>query len=147
MNVKPLPERIFGTHWQQAAGWTPETVWKLWRREKFLPLTGIEHRFVQATKCSLHQYAIVHLDWTHTACSCSCIHKEIKSRLKWGNACYNSVKHVLCSSLISKSVKIKIFRAKILSVFCMGVKLGLSHWGRNVSWGCSRIGCWGRFWA
>jgi len=25
----------------------------------------------------------------------------------------------------------------------MGVKLGCSHWGRNVGWGCLRKGCWG----
>ena len=25
---------------------------------------------------------------------------------------------------------------------CMGVKLGRWHWGRNVGWGCLRIGCW-----
>jgi hypothetical protein len=27
----------------------------------------------------------------------------------------------------------------------MGVKLGLSHWGTNIGWGCSRIGCWGGY--
>ena len=29
----------------------------------------------------------------------------------------------------------------------VGVKLGSSHWGKNVGWGFSRIGCWGRYWA
>ena len=29
-----------------------------------------------------------------------------------------------------------IYRTIILLVFCMGVKLGRSHWGRNVGWGC-----------
>jgi hypothetical protein len=28
-------------------------------------------------------------------------------------------------------------------LFCMGVKLGRWHWGRNVGWRCLRIGCWG----
>jgi len=27
--------------------------------------------------------------------------------------------------------------------FCMSVKLGLSHWGRNVGWRCSQIWCLG----
>ena len=27
--------------------------------------------------------------------------------------------------------------------FCMSVKLGRSHWRRNVGWGCLRIGFWG----
>jgi len=39
----------------------------------------------------------------------------MKSRLKSGNACCHSVKYVLCSSLISKNLKIKTFRAK----FCL----------------------------
>jgi hypothetical protein len=36
------------------------------------------------------------------------INEEIKSRLKSGNACYHSVQNLLSSSLLSKSVKIKI---------------------------------------
>jgi hypothetical protein len=28
---------------------------------------------------------------------------------------------------------------------CMGVKLGLTNWGRDAGWGCSRIGYWGRY--
>jgi len=27
-------------------------------------------------------------------------------------------------------------------VLCMGVKLGLSHLGKNIGWGCSKIWCW-----
>ena len=33
------------------------------------------------------------------------IQEEIKSRLKSGNACYNSVKNLLSSSLLSKNLK------------------------------------------
>ena len=33
--------------------------------------------------------------------------EEIKSRLKSGNACYNSVQSLLSSSLLSKNIKIK----------------------------------------
>jgi len=36
------------------------------------------------------------------------IQEEIKSRLKLGNACYNSVQNRLPSSLLSKNLKIKI---------------------------------------
>ena len=36
------------------------------------------------------------------------IQKEIKSRLKLGNACYHSVQNLLSSSLLSKNLKIKI---------------------------------------
>jgi hypothetical protein len=44
------------------------------------------------------------------------IHEEIKSRLKSRNACYHSVQNLLSSSLLSKNVKIKIYRTIILPV-------------------------------
>ena len=48
------------------------------------------------------------------------IQKEIKSRLKLGNACYDSVQNLLSSSLLSKNLKIKIYRTTILSVVLYG---------------------------
>jgi hypothetical protein len=47
--------------------------------------------------------------------------------------------------LLSNNVKIKINRTVIFVNFFMGVKICLSHWGRNIGWGCSRIGCWGGY--
>jgi len=38
------------------------------------------------------------------------IQEEIKSRLKLGNACYYAVQNLLSSSLLSKKLKIKIYR-------------------------------------
>jgi len=40
--------------------------------------------------------------------------EEIKSRLKPGNACYHSVQNLLSSRLLSKNLKIKIYKYKIL---------------------------------
>jgi hypothetical protein len=51
------------------------------------------------------------------------IHEEIKGRLKSGNACHHLVQNLLCSSLLSKSGKIKTCRTKTLPV----VKLDHSH--------------------
>jgi hypothetical protein len=48
------------------------------------------------------------------------VHEEIKSRLKSGNACYHSVQNLLTSNLISKNVKIKIYRTIILPVVLYG---------------------------
>ena len=48
------------------------------------------------------------------------IQEEIKSRLKLGNACYHSVQNLLSSSLLSKNVKIKIYRTVILPVVLYG---------------------------
>ena len=44
------------------------------------------------------------------------IQEEIKSRLKSGNACYHSVQNLFSSSLLSKNLKIKIYRTIILPV-------------------------------
>jgi len=48
------------------------------------------------------------------------IQEEIKSRLKSGNACYNSVQKLLSSSLLPKNLKIKIYRTIILLVVLYG---------------------------
>jgi len=44
------------------------------------------------------------------------IQEEIKSRLELGNACYYSGQNLLSSSLLSKKLKIKIYRTIILPV-------------------------------
>jgi hypothetical protein len=48
------------------------------------------------------------------------IHDEIKSRLNSGNVCYYSVQNLLSSSLISKNLKIKIYRTVVLPVLLYG---------------------------
>ena len=50
--------------------------------------------------------------------------EEIKNRLNSGNACYHSVQNLLSSRLLSKNLKIKIYRTVILPVVWYGVKLG-----------------------
>jgi len=44
------------------------------------------------------------------------IAEEIKSRLRSGNACYYSVQNLFSSRLLSKNLKIKIYRTIILPV-------------------------------
>ena len=46
--------------------------------------------------------------------------EEIKSRLRSGNACCHSVQNLLSSRLLSKNLKIKIYRAIILPVVLYG---------------------------
>ena len=46
----------------------------------------------------------------------NCIQEEIKCRLNSGNACYYSVQNILSSMLLSKNLKIKIYRTIILPV-------------------------------
>ena len=48
------------------------------------------------------------------------ISEEIKSRLRLGNARYNSVQNLLSSRLLSKNLKIKIYRTIILPVVLWG---------------------------
>jgi len=69
----------------------------------------------------------VHLTLTNQ----NSIQEEIKSRLKSRNACYHSVLSLLSSRLLSKNVKIKVYRPIILHVVLYGVKLGHSHLGEE----------------
>ena len=48
------------------------------------------------------------------------IQEEVKCRLKLGNACYYSVQNLLSSRLLSKTLKIKIYRTIILPVVLNG---------------------------
>jgi len=48
------------------------------------------------------------------------IQEESKSRMKSGNACYHSVQNLLSSSLLTKNLKIKIYRTTILPVVLYG---------------------------
>jgi hypothetical protein len=48
------------------------------------------------------------------------IHDEIRSRLNSGNACYQAVQNLLSSRLLSRNVKIKIYKTIILTVVLYG---------------------------
>jgi hypothetical protein len=50
------------------------------------------------------------------------IHHEIKSRLNLGNTCYYSVQNLLSSCLISKNLKIKIYKTVIFPLVLYGCK-------------------------
>jgi hypothetical protein len=52
------------------------------------------------------------------------VQEEIKRRLNSGNACYHSVENLLSSRLLSKNLKIRIYKTIILLVVLYGVKLG-----------------------
>jgi hypothetical protein len=53
------------------------------------------------------------------------IQEKIKRRLNSGNALVNSAQNLLSSSLLSKNIKIRIYKSIILLWFCMGVKVSL----------------------
>jgi hypothetical protein len=48
------------------------------------------------------------------------MHEEIKSRLNLGNACYHSVESLLSSRLLSRKLKVKIYKTIILHVILYG---------------------------
>jgi hypothetical protein len=52
------------------------------------------------------------------------IQEEIKKRLNSGNACYHSVQNFLSFRLMSKNVKVRIYKTTICLWFYMGVKHG-----------------------
>jgi hypothetical protein len=50
----------------------------------------------------------------------NCMQEEIKSRLNLGNACYHSVQSLLSSLLLSRKLKVKIYKTIILPVVLYG---------------------------
>jgi hypothetical protein len=50
----------------------------------------------------------------------NCIHEEIRSRLYSGNACYHTVQNLLSCRLLSRNVKIEIYKTIILPVVLYG---------------------------
>ena len=55
----------------------------------------------------------------------STIAKEIKSRLRSGNACCHSVQNLLSSRLLSKNLKIEIYRTIVLPAVLYGCEAWL----------------------
>jgi hypothetical protein len=50
----------------------------------------------------------------------NCMQEEIKSRLNSGNACYHWVQSLLSSRLLSRNVKVKIYKTIILPLVLCG---------------------------
>jgi hypothetical protein len=50
----------------------------------------------------------------------NCIHEEIKSRLNLGYACYHLVHSLLSSLLLSRNVKVKVYKTIIMQVVLYG---------------------------
>jgi hypothetical protein len=48
------------------------------------------------------------------------MHEYIKNRINSGNACYHSVQSLLSSRLLSRNVKVKIYKTKILPLALYG---------------------------
>jgi hypothetical protein len=60
------------------------------------------------------------------------IQEEIKRRLNLGNACYHSILNLLSSHLLSKNVKINIYKYKILTkVINLAKKMTYEKQSRN----------------
>jgi hypothetical protein len=63
------------------------------------------------------------------------MHENIKSRLNSGNACYHSLQSLLSSRLLSRKLKVKIYKTIIIPV----VLYGCETW--SLTLGCLRTGC------
>jgi hypothetical protein len=69
------------------------------------------------------------------------MHEEIKSRLNSGNACYHSVQSPLSSRLLSRNIKVKIYKTIILPVVLYGCETWSLTLRKSIDWGCLRTGC------
>ena len=69
----------------------------------------------------------------------------MKSRFNSGNSWYQFGPESFIFQSAIKNISTRILRTKIFPLLYSGVKLGLSHWGRNIGWGYLGIGCWGEY--
>jgi hypothetical protein len=82
---------------------------------------GQNHDITIANRCFVNVVQFRYLGMTVT--NQNLTQEEIQKRLNLGNVCYHSVQNFLSSCLLSKKIKIKIYKTIIL--FCRGVKLCL----------------------
>jgi hypothetical protein len=80
--------------------------------------TGQNHHIKAANKSFENVAAFTYLGMTLT--NQNSIHEEIKSRLNLGNVCYHTVQNLLSFTLLSKNVKIKIYKTIILPLILYG---------------------------
>jgi hypothetical protein len=104
-----------------------------------------EHNLRIGTK-SLDSVAKLRCLWT-TLANKNCICEETESRWTQEMPATIHSRSFCLPVCCPKNIAIIWYRIMILPVVNVGVELGLSHWGRNIGWGCSRIGCWGGYWA
>jgi hypothetical protein len=60
------------------------------------------------------------------------IQEEIKMSLNSGNVCYHSVQNLLSSHLLSKNIKIRIYKSIIFPVVLYGCKTGSLTLRKNI---------------
>ena len=136
---RSIPEERTAVRTEQEAGRDPAAVFIIYSKEK--PLDPVGNQISNPTAAILTKQLLRYIIYFITIIFMLYIiynihnYNIIKNRLKSGNACYHSVQNLLSSNLLPKNRNI------ILTVFCMGVKLGRSHCGRNLGWGCLKIGC------
>jgi ribosomal protein S2 len=80
--------------------------------------TGQNHDIKIANRCFENVAQPRYLGTTIT--NQNLIQEEIKRRLNAGNACYHSVQNLLSYRLLSKNVKIRIYKTIILPVVLYG---------------------------
>jgi hypothetical protein len=81
---------------------------------------GQKHSLKRASRCFEDVAKFEYFGTTLTYQNC--MHEEIKCRLNSGNACCHSVQSLLSSRLLSRKLKVKIYKTVIVPVVLYGCK-------------------------
>ena len=69
-----------------------------------------------------------------------------KLRADWSREMLAFIRcRIFCLQFVVEKQRLRHTGLQFCLLFCMVVKIGRLHWGRNVCWGYLRIGCWGRY--
>jgi sorting nexin-29 len=77
-------------------------------KNKYMLMSGQRHSIKIVTRSFEGVVKFKYLGTTLT--DQNCMQEEIKSRLNSGNACYHSVQSLLSSRLLSRKVKVKVYK-------------------------------------
>jgi len=128
-----------GDDWTHEEGWvSADPLWQWWcwpgsyQHLSACWMYSVHHCWYSG-EAGIHQKTVSTGTWI--------VHEEIVNS---GNTCSIQLRSI-CIPIFCLSGWETVQNCDFCILFCMGVKLVFSHWGKNINWGCFRVEKWGRY--